>query len=325
MADVFTTTATLAQATLAYEQLAYYDLRPELYFDSVATVRPTRQTHPGSSVRFKFVTEMAPAITPLSESVDVDAVALADTQVDITLNEYGNAVISSARIRAQSFLTVSEEIANAVGFNAGLSFDCLARNPLLAGTNVIYGGAAVSRVTVSAVMNLTAAKVAQVAAQMSDANVQRLGNYWRGFMASVVAYDLRRETGSAGWRDPHVYGQQEQIWNGETGIFEGVAWVETPRLAATNLTAAQGGPGGFVDGGVGGTVDVYPVLILGNQALAKTWAKAVSNELPAVILGNVTDKLMRFVPVGWYWMGGFGRFREAAIRRIEVASTLGAN
>ena len=325
MADVFTDTSTLTQATTAYERLAYYDLRPELYFDACATVRPTRQSHPGSAVLFNIVTDLAPAITPLSQNVDVDAVALSDTEVTITLNEYGNAVISSARIRGQSYLTVSEQVANAVGYNAGLSFDCLARNPLVAGTNVIYGGTAVSRVTVASTHTLTAAKAAQVVAQMSDASVQRLGNYYRGFMASAVAYDLRRETGSAGWRDPHVYGQQQEIWNGEVGIFEGVAWVETPRLTAPNLAAGQGGPGGFVDGGVGGTVDVYPVIVLGNQALAKTWAKAVSSELPAVILGNVTDKLMRFVPVGWYWLGGFGRFREAAIRRIEVASSIGAN
>jgi len=325
VADVFTDTSTLTQATTAYERLAYYDLRPELYFDACATVRPTRQSHPGSAVLFNIVTDLAPAITPLSQNVDVDAVALSDTEVTITLNEYGNAVISSARIRGQSYLTVSEQVANAVGYNAGLSFDCLARNPLVAGTNVIYGGTAVSRVTVASTHTLTAAKAAQVVAQMSDASVQRLGNYYRGFMASAVAYDLRRETGSAGWRDPHVYGQQQEIWNGEVGIFEGVAWVETPRLTAPNLAAGQGGPGGFVDGGVGGTVDVYPVIVLGNQALAKTWAKAVSSELPAVILGNVTDKLMRFVPVGWYWLGGFGRFREAAIRRIEVASSIGAN
>lgn len=325
MADVFTDTTTLTQATTAYERLAYYDLRPELYFDACATVRPTRQSHPGSAVLFNIVTDLAPAITPLSQNADIDAVALSDTEVTISLNEYGNAVISSARIRGQSYLTVSEQIANAVGFNAGLSFDCLARNPLVAGSNVIYGGAAVSRVTVAAGHIMTGAKSRQVVAQMTDANVQRLGNYFRGFMAGAVEYDFRGETGGAGWRDPHIYSQPKEIWNGETGLFEGVAWVVTPRLTAPNLAAGQGGPGGFVDGGVGGTVDVYPVLVMGNQALAKTWSKEASGPIPNVILGNVVDKLMRFVPVGWYWMGGFGRFREAALRRIEVASSIGAN
>jgi hypothetical protein len=39
----------------------------------------------------------------------------------------------------------------------------------------------------------------------------------------------------------------------------------------------------------------------------------------------VTDSLMRFHPVGWYWLGGYSRFREAAIRRYETASSIGAN
>lgn len=326
MADAFTTTATLTQATTAYERLAYYDLRPELYFDACATVKPTRQSHPGSAVLFNIVTDLAPAVTPLSETVDVDAVALSDTEVTISLNEYGNAVISSARIRGYSYLVVSEQVANAVGFNAGLSFDCLARNPLVAGTNVVYGGAAVSRVTLGAGMVLSAARVRQVVAQLSDAAVQRLGNYYRGFLASSVGYDLRSETGAAAWRDPHTYSQPGEIWNGEIGVFEGVAWIETPRLTAANLATGQGGPGGFVDGGAAGgasgAFDVFPVLIMGNQALAKTWSKAVSQPQPAVILGAVVDKLGRFVPVGWYWLGGFGRFREAALRRIEVISSI---
>lgn len=80
-----------------------------------------------------------------------------------------------------------------------------------------------------------------------------------------------------------------------------------------------------MDGGVGGTVDVYPTIIVGNQALAKTFSRAVSAPLPQIILGTVVDKLQRLVPIGWYWNGGYGRFREEAIRRIEAASTIGAN
>jgi hypothetical protein len=49
----------------------------------------------------------------------------------------------------------------------------------------------------------------------------------------------------------------------------------------------------------------------------------VSGPQPQVILGLVVDKLQRFVPVGWYWLGGFGRFREEAIVRYESASSIG--
>jgi N4-gp56 family major capsid protein len=258
--------------------------------------------------------------------VDVDAVAITDNEVTVSLNEYGNAAITSARIRGFSYLIVSSDVANVIGYNAGISFDCLARNPLLAGTNVRYSGAATSRVTVANTHALSADNVRRAATDLTNRNVQRFPNgLYRAFIAPDVAYDLRKETGAAAWRDPHTYSQPEQIWNGETGSFEGFAFTETPRLAAPALATTGGGPGGFVDGGVGGTVDVYPSLFLGKQALAKAWSSAVSGPTPQVILGLVVDKLQRFVPVGWYWLGGFGRFREEAIVRYESASTIGAN
>lgn len=325
MADAFTTTATLTQATTAYERVAYFPLRSELYFDACATVKPTRQTHPGSGVLFNIYNDLAPQTTALTETADVDAIAVSDAEVTITINEYGAAAMTTAKIRGQSYHMVNADVANVVGYNAGISLDCLARNPLLAGTNVIYAGAATSRVTVAATHNLKARNVRVAVANLSDNNVQRLGNYYRGYFAAAVELDLREETGAASWRDPHTYAQPAQIWNGETGLFEGVAFITTPRLTAPNLAAGQGGPGGFVDGGVGGTVDVYPTLIMGNQALAKTFSSLVSAPLPQIILGAVVDKLGRFVPVGWYWHGGYGRFREAALYRIEAASTIGAN
>jgi len=325
MADAFTNTTTLTQATTAYERLAYFALRSELYFDACATIKPTRQSHPGSAVLFNIYNDLAPQITPLTEAADVDAIAISDNEVTISLNEYGAAAMTTAKIRGYSYLVVSMDVANVIGYNAGLSLDCLARNPLVAGTNVIYAGAATSRVTIASTHNLKARNVRVAVAQLSDANVQRLGGYYRGFFAAATELDLREETGAAAWRDPHTYAQPQQIWNGETGLFEGVAFITTPRLTAPNLAAGQGGPGGFVDGGVGGTVDVYPTIILGNQALAKTFSRAVSAPLPQIILGTVVDKLQRLVPIGWYWNGGYGRFREESIRRIEAASTIGAN
>lgn len=326
MADTFTDTTQLTQATTAYERLSYFPLRAELYFAPMADVKPTRQSHPGSAVLFNIYNDMAPATTAISQTVDVDAVAITDNEVTVSLNEYGNAAITSARLRGFSYLTVSSDVANVIGFNAGLTFDCLARNPLLAGSNVRYAGAATSRVTVAAGHILTAANVRRASTDLTNRSVQRVMNgYYKAFIAPDVAYDLRSETGAAAWRDPHTYSQPEQIWNGEVGAFESFSFIETPRMHAPNLTTALGGPGGFVDGGVGGTVDVYPTLFMGKQALAKAWSSAVSGPIPQVVLGNVVDKLKRFVPVGWYWLGGFGRFREDAIVRYESSSSIGAN
>jgi hypothetical protein len=39
----------------------------------------------------------------------------------------------------------------------------------------------------------------------------------------------------------------------------------------------------------------------------------------------IIDNLRRFHGTAWYHLYGIGRFREAAIRRLETASTIGTN
>lgn len=64
---------------------------------------------------------------------------------------------------------------------------------------------------------------------------------------------------------------------------------------------------------------VFDTILCGQQALAE----AVAEE-PHIVIGNVTDKLMRFRPIGWYGVLGFARYREEALFRIESGSSIAA-
>ena len=64
---------------------------------------------------------------------------------------------------------------------------------------------------------------------------------------------------------------------------------------------------------------VFSTLVCGKQALAE----AVSQE-PGVVIGPVTDRLMRFRPIGWYGVLGWSRYREEALYRIETGSSIAA-
>jgi len=76
---------------------------------------------------------------------------------------------------------------------------------------------------------------------------------------------------------------------------------------------------------VGATITVTPVtrvyntIVCGKQAMAQ----AVAEE-PHVVIGNVTDKLMRFRPMGWYGVLGFAIYRDEALFRIETGSSIAA-
>jgi N4-gp56 family major capsid protein len=113
----------------------------------------------------------------------------------------------------------------------------------------------------------------------------------------------------------HTYSQPENIWNGEVGTFENFRFIETPRAPV------------FADAGSSTTLtDVYGTLFLGRQALAKAYSNTDGNgPQPRVVPGPVVDHLRRFVPMGWYHFVGYARFRDASLRRVETASTIGSN
>ena len=318
----YTTTSDLSVDQAAFDRLAYFALRSELLFDAAADVMPTQQAMPGASVTFTIFNDLAAAASPLSESVDVTPVAMSDSQVTVTLAEYGNAVLTTAKLRGTSFLDVDTVAANVDGYNAGISIDSVVRDVLSGGSNVIYatGGTTTpsSRTTVQAEDVISANDVRRVTAQLRSANVPTFNGVYMAFIHPDVSYDLRSETGAAAWRDPHVNVDTDMIYNGEIGTFEAVRFIETPRAAL--FANASDGSGGT------GTIDVYATHIMGRQALAKAHSIVDGNgPLPRVVRGPVVDTLERFQPIGWYWLGGYGRFREASLRRIESASSIGAN
>lgn len=318
MADAVTATGSVGTDLVAYDRLSYFPMRAELYADRFADVRSTSQTNVGNSVTFQKWTELAAATTPLSESVDVDAVAISDAQVAVAMAEYGNAVLTTKRLRATSFIPINPVVANLLGYNAGLSIDTIAMAIIAAGTNVRYGSgdgsAPANRAAVAATDTLAGADVRRALAELRGANIQTFDGNYAAFIHPDVSFDLRGTTGAGSWRDPHVYSQPANIWNGEIGVFENFRFVEAPRAPM------------FTDAGAGSTVDVYRTLFMGRQALAKAHSNAEGyGPAPRIVKGAVVDKLGRFQPIGWLHLVGYGIFRQESLRAVESASTIGAN
>ena len=79
--DSYTTSGSVDFSKAAYDRMAYFALRPELYFDQAADVQPTAQSMPGSSVAFTIVNDLSIASSALTESNDVAVTSLGDSRV----------------------------------------------------------------------------------------------------------------------------------------------------------------------------------------------------------------------------------------------------
>ena len=314
MADI-TATDDVTWDQAAYDRLTYFAFRPENYFDRFATVRATRQSMPGSSVVFDKTADLSVASSAIDESSDIDAVTLSNSPVTVTLAEYGNAVLATAKLRATSYLAVDPVIANVIGQNAGISIDTVARAAFLGGSNVLYGGAATDRDEVTPADTITGAKFRRIRAELAAASVPRIGGFYVAMLHPDQVYDLRGETDLAGWRAPKVYSNPAQIDMGTIEAFEGFMVFESPRVPV------------LADAGSSTTLtDVYQSVFFGAQAVAK--GHSVSGGYganPVFVATPVTDKLRRFIGMGWKHLVGYAKFRDESLWRLETASSIGAN
>jgi N4-gp56 family major capsid protein len=297
----------------AYDRLVEFKLRSMPCFRALADKSPGQQAMPGSSVVMQFYNDLSVATTPLSETVDVTAVAVPSTSsVTVTLQEYGNAILMTRKLQLVALSNVDDGVANIAAYNMRDSLDSLVSPILAAGTHVIRmnsgvvtGGAGTTGAITAAAADTFTSKIPRLATAKFRTNkvVPRQGELFGCWIHPDVSHDLRAETGSAAWRDPHNFSGAESIWAGSIGVYEGCYYIESPRLP----TATDGAS----------SAKVYRTFFLGQQALAE----AVAEE-PHIVFGEVVDSLRRFTPMGWYGLLGWARYREDALIRAETWSSI---
>jgi len=316
MAEVFTGASSAAgsgqlsnQVLTAYQRTAMFALRSQVVFDQFAKVKPGNVTSPGNPVKFLFWSDMTPATTALTETVDVDAVGLSDSLVTVTPAEYGNAVLLTIRLRTDDFLVgFDADVASLLNYNMVDTIDTLARNAIDAGGTEVIIPSAATEADIQATDVITVDSVRTARANLSSDSVMPwYGNSYGAIIHPDVAFDLKGETGDGAWSSTATYSEPTRIWNDEIGTFAGVRFIESPRALIT-------------DGGGTSTVDSYTTYFFGQEFLAK--AESIA---PHMVLGPVTDKLRRFQPLGWHTYAGWSVLRTLAVRRLLTASSIGAN
>lgn len=308
----FTDTSALAdQVIAAYDRSAYFALRAGSIFDQFTTVKPGNVTSPGSSVSFLFYGDLTATTAVLSETVDIDAVALSDSLVTVTPAEHGNAVLTTLRVRTDSFaMGFDANVANIVAYNMVDSLETLAQEAYeLAGqTTWVDGLSTDATVQATNIIQMNDLR-ANIADLRGDSVMPYAGNSYVVLMHPDIEYDLMAETSDGSWQKfvTNNSAGAAEFYAGEIGRAAGAILVSSPRARV-------------LADGASSTVDLYTTYILGQQAVAK--AESIP---PHIVPGPVTDTLMRFIPLGWYCYLGYAQFRLAAMNRLHSASSIGSN
>ena len=286
----------------AYDQYVRMALRSIPVMRALADVKPVQQAMPGSSVVFSIYSDLAQATSTLTESTDVSSIALGNpNQVTVTLQEYGSAVTTTKKLNLTSFNDVDAALADIIAYNAADSIDAVVAGVLTSGSNAIYGGAATltSGITAGGTMSVSDIRAA-VTNLRSNKALPRIGELYAAYLHPKQTADLRAETGTGGFQDLSKFTDRTPFVAGAVGVLEGAFIVETPRVPyASN-----------------GTVDVYKAVIAGREALAEAQGQDIST-----VIGPQIDALRRFHTIGWYYFGGWNILRQAALYRIETATS----
>jgi N4-gp56 family major capsid protein len=288
----------------AYDQYVRMALRSIPVMRAIADVKPVQQAMPGSSVVFSIYSDLAQATSTLTETSDVSSIALGNpNQVTVTLNEYGSAVTTTKKLNLTSFNDVDSALADIIAYNSADSIDAVVASVLTGGSNVIYAGTATTTNTITSSMTMAVADIREAVTQLrTNKAVPRINDLYAAYLHPRQAADLRAESGTGGFQALTQYVDRTPFVAGAVGVIEGAFVVETPRVPyAANS----------------GSVNVYKAVIAGREALAEAQGQDIST-----VIGPEIDALRRFRTIGWYYMGGFARLREAALYRIESASSI---
>lgn len=258
------------------------------------------------AIEFPKYATLSAATTPLTEDEDVASEALGDSKVTFIPVEYGKVVTKTALSSLQTGGKSDLAAARLVGQNVGRTQNILAIRALEASTNVIIPGAGTEAGLLAGDV-MSAAVLNKIYNKLARTNIPMLAdNLYVAFMHDDVIADLRAGAAAGDWTDVVKYATPEMALRNEVGIYKGF------RIVRNNDCA-------FADQTGSGTVDAYKSSFIGFNALGQAVSKA-----PGLVITS-SDKLNRFVNVGWHGVMKYGIVDTDAVWTALTSSSVGAN
>lgn len=287
-----------------YSEAIVFAASPELVADQIANVKEEVN---GKSMTFTKYSNLALATTALTELDDVTSVAMSDSAVTITPLEYGAVVTTTRLANLQSAGKVDTGAAYLVGRNMGATLDKLAINVLQAGggTSVLADDVAEASQTTTAILDKTLAN--RLYNKLARTNIVPFDGFYIGLAHDDVLHDLREDTSAGGWTDVNKYTGQLNVFKNEVGMYAGIRWLRS----ANGYINTDGGSA---------AIDTYHTFVCGFNALGK-----VQSSQPIVKILPASDKLGRFMNIGWHWVGAYGVIDASAYAIGISTSTVGSN
>ena len=299
MATVNTIAKVTEENGIFYDRTLLKRLVGSLHFAKYGQKRNISK-HNGTTVDMRRFNSLAPVTTPLTEGVTPEGKEFTVTNVQATVEQYGDYVVISDVLDMAGLDPVITEMAEVLGEQAAETIDNVIKEEIFAGTTVQYAGGVSGRASVTAV--LTSDEIMKAVRTLRANKAKPVADgYYIGFIDPHCAYDLMKDPL---WQDVSKYSNKENIEKGEIGKLHGVRFIDN-----TNE---------FVAG------DVHGTLIIGQDAYGIVDIEG--SRKPRIIIknakdGGTADALEQRNTVGWKAFFAAKRLQELAMVRIESKVT----
>lgn len=305
--------------------------KPQLVFEKYAKVETVPKKR-GLSIKFRRPNKFPAATTPLQEGVTPSPGTLQYEDVTVNLSQYGNWVMFTDVITEVHEDPVLNDISEQTGDQIALTKERLLWGTLRGGTNVQYSGGDTQRSDVevpldlddirAAVRNLKNNHAKMITKQLrasTSVATEPVGASYIAFGHTNLEKDFRE---MASFVPVEKYASGQPVSEYEIGK------VENTRIILTNHAEPFYGAGSANITGVlsrdGTNVDVYPVVIFGEDAYGCTFLSGTSVQMgvkqPKMASGDM-DPLGQRGYLAWKMWFACLILNQSWIVRIEAAAS----
>jgi len=310
MAQNIMTTTT---PSIAPEFQTYYDrtllkrLRQRYIHDQWAQKRPMPKNR-GKTIQFRRFGDLAPATTPLTESVTPPGNSASVSEITATVQSYGDYIMFSDMVSLTALDPELVRYAEVLGDQAAETLDVIVRDVLAGGTNVIYAGGKTARDQITPSDKLTSLEIRKARRFFQRNKVKPVdseGNYVL-IIHPDAEFDLYDDPK---WEEAQKYGNKAGgLFTGEIGRLYGFRIVVTPNAKVFTGAGADG-------------ANVYAAIALGQEAYGVVDIEGsgnVKNIIKPLGSAGSEDPLDQRQTTGWK-VQAFAcvRLQELAVLRIE--------
>jgi N4-gp56 family major capsid protein len=309
-----------AEVNYFYDRTLLERAVPAFLYNRFAQVRDIPGNSGTDSITFRRYGALTAQTTALTEGVTPTGKALSITDVHATVLQYGDFVVLTDKLQAETIDPILTETAQILGEQVGESLDDLAGAVLSAGDTAQYASTATQTSEVSSTMKLTRLEVKEMVRTLRGNNAKPVTSMIdpsTGFNTIPVAasfigivdedtlYDLED---AEGWIPVEKYPNRGDVMQDEKGSLAGVRF-----LMSTNAYVEA-------DAGVG-TIDVHFTIIFGQNAYAQSRISTETLQNIVKPLGSAgsADPLNQRSTSGWKLSYVCKIIQQGYIGRIEHA------